>query len=799
MTTTIADLRTPRLTRALLDTNPCPALVVNRSARVEAYNAAAQATFGTLPGGRLGRSLLDPAWGFVSEGGDTLPGDLHPALLALLQTAPIPPTIIGVDTGDGDTWWFRVATALLDEDAEGTRSVLTVFDEITDDVQSAAEVSGDAERFRVAFERSPVGLAVVDESGSFVATNRAFTVMLGLSGEVEHLDWLRISELGVSARLAQLTQPPIVTGTPPDVIEFALSCGETRFGLTQLSPITWPGTDTATIVEIVDVTALTDQRHRADELSEQLEILFVSSPVGMALIGPDGRFQQANPAFARLYKTGTDEIVGRVALEMVHPDDRPVVAGFAERAASGRPVAVDHRAFTVDGQTRWLRTHLVHLDASTRPLLLAQSIDHTAQRRADQASRLVDRVTGLLSRPGLVDHLDQELIATRNRAESLVLFCVDIQGFRAINDRYGVDAADRLLERVGRSFQAAMPIGSTVGRSHGDVFFGVSAADSRQQAQRIADSILRALSDITPAPDAEAIAFTLGSLLVGTTDIDPEELLSRVERTAQAARRLSEHKVIAHAGDLTVGSPEPNHLRGYYEEMEDALRNDRYLVVGEPIMSMHDHDLRERYELLVRLVLPGDVRVSMPRFERHARRIGLADRIDPWMLERSFQLLAREPDMEVEVNLGVPSVIQPEIVDLIAGGASLHGFEPERLLLAIDESIITEFPRESLQLAERLHQHGFGIVIDNCGTTPRSLQLLESLDVRRAKLSSDTLGTIQLRTDEMFVRSAVETIRQLGVEVAVPFATDREALARARQLGVDLVQGRAVGPPTIFD
>ena len=785
---------------AAAESHPEAILVVDAHGRISRWNDRAAQLFGLGAADVTGQSLLDPGWHGVNPDGSAVPGDLHPAMLALQSGEAVTGVKIGIRRKDDSVRWVEAsAWPLTERDGETTGALASLHD-ITDDLVTARTAEDNAERFRVAFDRSPVALAVVDETGRFRDANRAISDMFGVDpAQIREMDWITLSELGISNRLAQLLQPPFVTDTVSDVIEYRRPDGLIKHGLTQLSSITWPETDRAAMIEIVDVTELIDSQRAAAVLAEQLRVLFDSSPVGMALVSPEGLFVRANPAMARLHRYQTHELIGRPAQDFVHVDDRAMTERFAARAVEGRAAALDHRAYTSDGDVRWLRTHLTKLDSATDPVLLVQSVDHTAQRRADLALRSVDRTTGLLSRIGIVEQLEQAIVANRRTKARLAVFCVDIDDFREINDRAGVEAADRLLERVGISIQASMPLDALVGRSHGDVFVAVAHLDTLNDTKRTAESVLRALSAITVKDEADPIRCSIGSILIEGTDIDPDDLIARAEQAAQAARRIPQRLIVKHLDEeLDIDNAEHAQLRGYYDEIEDALRHDRYLVIGEPIHSLRGESDVRRFELLVRLVLPGGVRVSMPRFERHAHRLGLAGRIDRWMLTRSFELLAADPQLEVEVNLGALSLTDPAIVELIEQGIGRQTFGPHQLLLALDEHVISEHPHETLEFAEQIREFGLRLAIDNYGTSPRSLQILETIDARRAKLTSDTLST-GTGAEDVLVRSTIQTAQQLGIEVAVPFATDEAALQRATDLGIDLVQGTAVGPPTIFD
>ena len=197
--------------------------------------------------------------------------------------------------------------------------------------------------------------------------------------------------------------------------------------------------------------------------------------------------------------------------------------------------------------------------------------------------RTIDQTTGLLSNDGIVAALEDRILAGRQSPEAFTVFCVDIDDFRGINDRTGAGAADRLLEHVGASIQAVMPLDSVVGRIRGDVFVGIAQASSVRDARRAAEGILRALSHLHPAGETESIRTRLGAVVVEASDVAPDDIIARAEHLAQEARRNAERFVVESMNRGPDGATPGVRQEHWYQEIEDALNSERFLVVGEPL------------------------------------------------------------------------------------------------------------------------------------------------------------------------------------------------------------------------
>lgn len=750
----------------------------------------------------VGRTADRPLVEMLREDGTRVPPGLYPSALALTSGEDIDDWTYQVVLRSGERRWLSGDTWVVYDDAGDVLATVSRFADVTEDVRARVAAEEDAARFRTAFERSPIALLVVDDRGRFLDANPALAELFGIPGsEIRTMDWIGLAERKLSEQLSARLLPPFSEESEPQVLEYYRPDGSLRHGLTQMCSIRWPGTERAALVQITDITQQVMADATARIFADQIDQVFATSPIGMGLIGPGGIWTRVNRSLARLNGVTVGDMTGQSPLEHIHPDDRSLVNRFAARALQGRPATVDHRVVVAGGEIRWCRTQLTKIATPQSPALLVQTVDHTAERRSDAEMRSHDRTSGMLSRKGILAEIEATMLASRSSGDGFAVVCVDIDAFRDINDRLGVRAADRLLEHVGVTMQASMPLDGTVGRVHGDVFVGVAPIPNRQETKRAVESVQRALQSVIPRGEDEPIKCRLGAIFIDGCDVDPVDLLTHVEQAAQAAVQVPERFVIqtrTATGDTTATVSE-----SWYHEIEDALERDRFLVVGEPIQPVGDADSLSRYEMLVRLLLPGGVRVSMPRFERHAQRLGRAAHVDHWVLRRGCSFLSAHPGTEIEVNLSLTTITDPETVRVLRAELDENRIDPTRLLLALDEELVADSLADVLDFAHEARSMGVGFCVDNYRLSHQGLRLIETVGARRVKLPASVMRHVGNGgtdvADSVLLRSTIRAARDMGVEVAVPFVTDADAFERAKTLGVDYAQGRFVGSAIEID
>jgi len=253
------------------------------------------------------------------------------------------------------------------------------------------------------------------------------------------------------------------------------------------------------------------------------------------------------PALREAEAAGAD--AAAAILERILPDGRALLAAgflspYGDRAmlATWRPA----------GARPW--------DAEDRQVLAAIAgvagvlLSHASLQQAMAAQANSDPLTGLLNRRGFLNELPRRLERMQRDGEPGTLMFVDLDNFKALNDRFGHDAGDRTLVRVAEALTAALRPTDLVARLGGDEFaLWMGGADHMTAAER-AEGLCLALSAEVEAmlgPLDPPFGLSIGIAAQDRSGMDDlDELIRRADTAMYEVKRAGRgHWRVAHRAE----------------------------------------------------------------------------------------------------------------------------------------------------------------------------------------------------------------------------------------------------------
>ncbi|MEA2218534.1 MAG: hypothetical protein QOJ35_1160 [Solirubrobacteraceae bacterium] len=177
---------------------------------------------------------------------------------------------------------------------------------------------------------------------------------------------------------------------------------------------------------------------------------------------------------------------------------------------------------------------------------------HARERLATQA--LTDPLTGLSNRRAFDQRLGEETERAVRHGRALSLMLVDVDHFKAINDRFGHATGDRVLVNLAGDLQAVMRNGDLLARIGGDEMAMVLADCPPDQAEDVARRMLAAIDEDASLSQRHGVTLSIGvaGLAPGRS---AEDLLRRADQALYRAKNSGRNQVVAAEREVAPGRP----------------------------------------------------------------------------------------------------------------------------------------------------------------------------------------------------------------------------------------------------
>ena len=432
-------------------------------------------------------------------------------------------------------------------------------------------------------------------------------------------------------------------------------------------------------------------------------------------------------------------------------------------------------------------------------------LQHESERRKEGEARAAviastDGMTGLLNRKGFADRGDalrREAIAG---GQSLVIFSLQLNRFKAVNDRHGYDVGDKILRLIATSLDQGVAPGHLVARLSGDEFAIALATDKGERAgsELLAQRLLHA---VTRPLEVDGLLIQVGAFL-GIAASDPNDgqipdLLRRADIALDHARSIRsarpvwfdegmERALIAHS-EIEQGiryGLDHGQFMPYFEPQVDLTTGE---IVGFEVLARWDHPLSG--------LIPPD------RFIPIAEEHGLIGRLsEQIMVAAMVQAAGWDPAIKLSVNISPSQLADSWLAQRIVRLLTEARFPADRLIVEITESSLFADLDLARSIVTSLKNQGVRLALDDFGTGFSSLAHLRSLPFDVIKIDRSFVSTIDKDRESAAIVRAVTTLADaLGVPVTVEGIENAETHAAVAGFGCAVGQGWYFGKPMTGD
>lgn len=341
-----------------------------------------------------------------------------------------------------------------------------------------------------------------------------------------------------------------------------------------------------------------------------------------------------------------------------------------------------------------------------------------------------DRLTDLYNRNTFVWKVHE--VVMQHPPDSYLLSCLDLDGFKVVNDRFGHEEGDRLLRFVADTRRNEVKeVGGIACRDMADLFLTL-LPNQEGVLNRITEHFFLTLAQYKLPMDVDA---HIGRYVIDEPELDVNQMIDRALMAVRAVKGSANTHIGLFDAEMRKGMLREQELAA---DMRTALVEGQFVLHFQPQYNYETKRLTGA-EALVRWEHPQRGLLSpiefIPLFERN----GFISALDGYVWEKACACLREWMDrglrpVPLSVNISRRDIRNPDLPKVFAGLIQKYRLSPEQLHLEITESAYMDQPKQLIQVVEALQAGGFTVEMDDFGTGYSSLNILKDVPVDILKL-----------------------------------------------------------------
>ncbi len=547
------------------------------------------------------------------------------------------------------------------------------------------------------------------------------------------------------------------------------------------------------------------ERRAGEESARLASLVYENSSEAMAVTDADGNIISINPAYTEITGFEPHEVIGSFCdlFKTRQASDLYESIMAAIQATGSWQGEVSYQRKNGDECVIWLTINSIYNQNETVHRRVALFSDITDRKESEEIiwkQANFDPLTGLPNRRMFMDHLEQETRKAARSHKPVVLFFLDLDLFKEINDTLGHDVGDLLLKETAHRLTHCVRDSDTVSRLGGDEFTVIlSDIEDSGSVERVAQEILSKLAEpFELGLETVYVTASLGITLYPNDASDVEALLKNADQAMYAAKDLGRNRFNYFTPSMQEAARNRMQLAN---DLRNALNNTELEVYYQGIIDLRNQSIYKA-EALLRWHHPTRGEVSPLEFIPIAEDTGMILGIGDWVFNQTMDQICRWRE---ELQLDIQVSINKSPVQFRDEGRSIsdwlvrlneRGLKGESIAIEITEGLLLD---ASPSVTERLlafRDAGIQVSLDDFGTGYSSLAYLKKFDIDYLKIDRSFIQNLEKTSDDMVLCEAIIVMaHKLGIQVIAEGVETIEQSKLLSAAGCDYAQGYLYSRP----
>lgn len=394
--------------------------------------------------------------------------------------------------------------------------------------------------------------------------------------------------------------------------------------------------------------------------------------------------------------------------------------------------------------------------------------------------------------------IDANAILDKHKQSKFVLFYMDIDHFKYINDSFGYSIGNDLLCHIARCAEKTLSSNEVFARLSADNFIFMINGDDEQHIQDVICQLDKEIQTFSPMQEAShVVTVSVGIYRL----ISPNEELYTVLDKANTARKSvkDKHESAYAYYDENMYKQMADEIE-IVETMQHALDEREFVLYLQPKCHLSDNSISGA-EALVRWRHHDKGIISPDKFIPLFEKNGFITKIDFFIFEEVCHALRYMIDegydvYPVSINLSRVHMKSREFIETLTAIAEKHCIPLSLLELELTETVILQNIDELLIIMNTLKDIGFILSMDDFGTGYSSLNLLKELPVDVLKIDRSFFNENEAtEREKTIMRDIVAMAHHLDMKVVSEGVETQRQRDLLTEINCDMAQGYLFARP----
>ena len=515
-----------------------------------------------------------------------------------------------------------------------------------------------------------------------------------------------------------------------------------------------------------------------------LHYLFKEAPLGIFIYDNKLKITECNEQFLTLFGNDRESIIGYDLHNM--PDSNALT--ILKAAQLKGPQLYKGKYLSFLGEEFWVEVKVFPYKNKFNDMLgnIALIEDKSNEHRVQEELRYMaehDGLTGLLNRRGLRNVMEDLVGDIKHESYYSLLFYLDLNQFKGINDSLGHTIGDAVLLNVSQRLKYSLGTDCYISRLGGDEFIvimpfaSVDEKITKTEAEKYASYIQTIFDEPFIIKDLHLhIKSSMGIIIIEPKYKNIEEIIRHADITMYHAKNAIGH--ISYYNEKL--DEEQKELFGLQHDLAYAVDKNQFDIFYQPIVKIKDERLYAA-ESLIRWHHPEKGLLTPEAFIPLAIKAGLLSKITWWVLDELCQHIVEWKKFGlwsleyVSINVNAQQLIENNFADEFLRKLKTYGLETRDIIVEITERSLIDNFDSTQNVINTLRKHGVRCAIDDFGVGYSSLSYLKKLSFNTLKIDREFIKDIESNPKELLLVSTILDIgRQFNYNIVIEGVEDKK-------------------------